>query len=92
MRADSSKMILARGLLWLSPKPYWFALAPNRSAGGAYDARSGIDLSLRPELVSVREVGLTVSPVGLRKLSPATAGLFFRRYLPLPQGPYRSPH
>ena len=27
----------------LSTKPYWFALAPTRSGGGAYDARSEID-------------------------------------------------
>ena len=42
MRADSSKVILARGLLAElpePPKPYWFAVAPNRS-GGAYDAPS----------------------------------------------------
>ena len=44
MRADSSKVILARGLLAElpeSPKPCWFAVAPNRSGGGAYDAPSG---------------------------------------------------
>ena len=43
MGADSSKMILARGLLAElpePPKPYWFAVAPNRSGGGAYDAPS----------------------------------------------------
>jgi hypothetical protein len=44
MRADSSKVILARGLLAElpePPKPCWFAVAPNRSGGGAYDAPSG---------------------------------------------------
>jgi hypothetical protein len=47
MRANSSKMILARGLLCCPRIVMWFALA-RRSTGrvGAYDARSGIDLSL----------------------------------------------